>query len=74
MSGNERREAIWRLLQQSSTVINASTLAAHFGVTRQIIVSDIALLRANGRPIAAERRGYYIEKTNGIEKEQKTEE
>ena len=66
MSGNERREAIWRLLQQSSTVINASTLATRFGVTRQIIVSDIALLRANGRPIAAERRGYYIEKTNGI--------
>ena len=58
MSGNERREAIWRLLQQSSTVINASTLATRFGVTRQIIVSDIALLRANGRPIAAERRGY----------------
>lgn len=53
MSGNERREAIWRLLQQSSTVINASTLATRFGVTRQIIVSDIALLRANGRPIAA---------------------
>lgn len=66
MNGNERREAIWHLLQQSDTVINASALATNFGVTRQIIVSDIALLRANGRPIAAERRGYYIEKTNGI--------
>ena len=35
-------------------------------MTRQIIVSDIALLRANGQPIAAERRGYFLKKEGGV--------
>ena len=35
------------------------------GVTRQIIVADIALLRAAGNNIRAEHRGYVLDRTIG---------
>lgn len=57
----ERREEILRMLSSSEECISAAQLAQHFGVTRQIIVSDVALLRANGHRIQAVRRGYRME-------------
>ena len=68
MNAVERRKKILEKLESSGEVINATHLAEEFNVTRQIIVSDIALLRANGKPISAERRGYYIKKKDGIYK------
>lgn len=62
MNSVERRSNILHILENSNEMISASRLAAEFGVTRQIIVSDIALLRANGHPIAAERRGYFLKR------------
>lgn len=59
----ERRIRILDILNNADTSISASKLAAEFGVTRQIIVSDVAILRANGHKIIATRRGYVIEKT-----------
>lgn len=56
-----RRSEILRMLTQSEEYINAAQFAEHFGVTRQIIVSDVALLRANGHPIQATRKGYRLE-------------
>ena len=56
-----RREEILRILSESDGCISANQFAERFGVTRQIIVSDIALLRANGHRIAATRRGYQLE-------------
>lgn len=61
MNHLERREEILRMLRESSGYINAAEFAAHFGVTRQIIISDIALLRANGHQIQAARKGYRLE-------------
>ena len=58
-----RREEILRILEQTPESISASRLAARFGVTRQVIVSDVALLRATGRPIVATRSGYRLEKS-----------
>ena len=43
-----RREEILRILGESDGCVSANQFAERFGVTRQIIVSDIALLRANG--------------------------
>lgn len=57
-----RRQKILELLENSKEIINASTMAEKFGVTRQIIVSDIALLRANGHKIISEKRGYFLER------------
>ena len=68
MTGAERRTKITEILTSSKEAVSATKLAAEFGVTRQIIVSDIALLRAEGNPVAAERRGYYLKKAEGIYK------
>lgn len=57
----ERREKILERLLKSKDYINAAQFAQEFGVTRQIIVSDIAILRANGHRIQATRRGYCLE-------------
>ena len=62
MQGKERREAVLRLLTDSHTPISAAKLAEKFGVTRQVIVADIALIRASGEPIRAEHTGYVLEK------------
>ena len=54
----QRREELLNLLKTSSATLNGQSLAEHFHVTRQIIVQDIALLRADGAPILSTNRGY----------------
>jgi len=67
MNGEERRNKILSKLQESSVPISASALASLFSVTRQIIVADIALLRASGISISAKSRGYVLDgKNDGI--------
>lgn len=65
MNGEDRRKKIASLLQKSEAPISASRLAEQFSVTRQIIVADIALLRAAGHPIIAERKGYMLKAGGG---------
>ena len=48
MRAEERRQAIRELLQRAKQPVSATALAAQFSVSRQIIVGDIALLRAGG--------------------------
>ncbi len=60
MNGEQRRKAILLKLSESESPISASTLATQFNVTRQIIVADIALLRALGHHIVAVHKGYLI--------------
>lgn len=60
MQGEERRQTIQELLRQASGPVSAAALAARFSVSRQIIVGDIALLRAAGVDISATPRGYVI--------------
>lgn len=62
MDSSERRNQIMCILKSETLPVNASKLADKFDVTRQIIVSDIAILRAMGNPIISEKRGYYIER------------
>ena len=61
MHAEERRETILKLLRQSAQPVSASTLAAQLSVSRQIIVGDIALLRAGGADILATPRGYCLQ-------------
>jgi len=58
MTSKQRRQAICELLAQSSAPLSATTLAKQFSVSRQVIVGDIALLRATGEEIIATPRGY----------------
>lgn len=62
MKNDQRRKAILKKLKASNTAISATVFADAFGVTRQIIVADIALLRAAGYSIRAEHKGYVLEK------------
>ena len=67
MHAEERRETILKLLRQSAQPVSASTLAGQLSVSRQIIVGDIALLRAGGAEISATPRGYVLPRaTDGI--------
>lgn len=54
----DRKESLIQLLKETQKPLNGQSLAEHFHVTRQIIVQDIALLRANGAPILSTNRGY----------------
>ena len=60
MDAQERRAAIARVLEQAQTPVSATALAKECSVSRQIIVGDIALLRAAGADITATPRGYII--------------
>ena len=60
MTAEERRKAILETLRTSSAPCNASVLAETYGVSRQVVVTDIALLRASGISINATPRGYVI--------------
>ena len=58
--GDERRTQILNLLNESNNPINGSELAKHFNVSRQVIVQDIALLRATNRDIISTNKGYRL--------------
>ncbi len=65
MDSNERREQIKNELEKSNTPISASKLSELCGVSRQIIVGDVALLRAAGCSIDATPRGYVMRHEKG---------
>lgn len=60
MNAAERRKSILDILKDSEDPVSAGALASRFSVSRQVIVGDIALLRASGREILATPRGYLI--------------
>lgn len=60
MLAAERRERIRQILMDADAPISASTLAAQLGVSRQIVVGDVALLRAGGFAVDATPKGYRI--------------
>lgn len=66
MTAMQRREKIYAQLLTAAAPVSATALARQFGVSRQIIVGDIALLRAGGCNITATPRGYVIVASGGI--------
>lgn len=67
MNGEERRKQILALLNEANEPITATSLAKKHSVTRQIIVADIALLRASGAKIRSEHKGYILDNENSGE-------
>ena len=61
MTGEDRREDILLRISESETPVTARALADIYGVSRQVIVQDIALLRAAGHPILSMNRGYLLQ-------------
>ncbi len=60
MSSKERREKILNKLTSTEEAIKGTNLAKTLNVTRQVIVQDIALLRAQGENIIATPQGYIM--------------
>ena len=60
MDAADRRNAILRRLEGTTTPLPAARLGEDLGVSRQIIVGDVALLRASGHSIHATNRGYLL--------------
>ncbi|MBR2491036.1 MAG: transcription repressor NadR [Ruminiclostridium sp.] len=65
MKAEERRKIISQTLTADQP-ISATALAGKFSVSRQIIVGDIALLRAAGLDIVATPRGYKLGESSGL--------
>lgn len=60
---NERRQLILNLIKEADSPIKAGDIAEQCLVTRQVIVNDISILRAEGNGITSTSKGYTIEKT-----------
>lgn len=62
MNADERKKEILNILKEQEEPVTGAELAKRFHVTRQIIVQDVALLRAEGVHIISTARGYLLEK------------
>lgn len=60
MDSEARRKALAQRLSASEGPVSAASLARELSVSRQIIVGDVALLRAGGMDITATPRGYLL--------------
>lgn len=68
MNGDTRREKIIARLAGASAPVSASKLAEELGVSRQVIVQDVALIRASGYSVASLARGYMLETPSRIQR------
>ena len=60
MTGKERRNAVFHTIKDSKGPVSGKELAEKFGVSRQVIVQDMALIRAKGYEIISTNRGYLL--------------
>lgn len=68
MKGEERRKKIIDMLSESTEPIKGSALSEILGVTRQVIVQDIALLRAQDYELLSTTKGYVLVKQKKTER------
>lgn len=60
MTGDERRIRILNKLQETDTPLSGAALAKAFHISRQVIVQDIALMRAENHGIISTNKGYLL--------------
>lgn len=63
MKAAERRKAIVNLLLSEQEAISGGELSDRFGVSRQIIVQDITVLKESGYDILSTHNGYIMQKS-----------
>lgn len=61
LHGAERRKQIVEMMRRSSTPLSGAALGKATGVSRQVVVQDIALLRTEGYSVVATARGYLLD-------------
>jgi uncharacterized protein len=64
MKGEERRSKILSILKNANNPVKGAELSSMLNVSRQIIVQDVALLRAEGNDIISTPQGYVIITSN----------
>ena len=69
MTTSQRRTEILQILKKADTPVAAKELAAHFGVSRQVIVQDMAVIRVSTPGILSTTRGYVLQQDNGSARE-----
>jgi len=62
MDAKERRKYILDRIGRTDTPVSASALASELSVSRQVIVGDVSILRAEGNDVRATARGYLPER------------
>lgn len=67
MTGEERRNQILQMLKNQSTPLSGTALAGAFHVSRQVIVQDIALMRAENHDILSTNRGYLYRRRDSCD-------
>ncbi|HWR38304.1 MAG TPA: transcription repressor NadR [Patescibacteria group bacterium] len=60
MDGKERREVLLKRLAAATGPLTGTALARELSVSRQVIVGDIAILRAAGTEVYATPQGYLL--------------
>lgn len=65
MANSSRHAEIIGILRESKEPLSGAALGERLGVSRQIIVQDIALLRTSGYGIISTNRGYLLSDANG---------
>lgn len=63
MKATERRTAIANFLLAEDRAVSGGELSEKFGVSRQIIVQDITVLKGSGYDILSTHNGYVIQKS-----------
>lgn len=66
MSGEQRRQEIYNYITDSEKPVSGTKISQMFSVSRQVIVQDIALLRAEGKDIISTNRGYICREKKAI--------
>lgn len=61
LTGAQRRKKILSMMRQSSKPLSGGAIGSETGVSRQVVVQDIALLRTEGHAIVATARGYILD-------------
>lgn len=61
MNADQRRAKLLEILQGKEEYLNSTRLSQQLGVSRQIIVSDVAILRERGWDIISTPRGYLLD-------------
>ena len=59
-TGAERRRKIWERMRAHKGSLLGSELARQFGISRQSLVQDVAILRASGKEILSTPQGYRL--------------
>lgn len=66
MTGTDRRKKILFLMRESDVPMSGTQLGKATGVSRQVVVQDIALLRTEGYSIVSTARGYFLDEPDYV--------